>query len=75
MRRISPALVMQIVGMFTWLLVGAMARPGAAQEPLPPPRRPPSPTSSRAEETAQPPVQSVDLSTWSGRTEVPRSVR
>ena len=33
MVRISPALVMQVVGTSAWLLVGAMARPGAAQEP------------------------------------------
>jgi hypothetical protein len=31
----SPALVMQVVATFAWLLVGAMARPGAAQEPVP----------------------------------------
>jgi hypothetical protein len=35
MERISPALVMRIVGTFAWLLVGAMARPAAAQEPVP----------------------------------------
>ena len=68
--RMSSTLVMQVVGTFAWLLVGAMAHPGAAREPVPPPRRHPSPTSSSAEETAQPPVQPVDLSTWSGRTEV-----
>ena len=32
MGRISPALVMPVVGAFACLLVGAMARPGAAQE-------------------------------------------
>jgi hypothetical protein len=31
----SPALVMQVVATFAWLLVGAMARPAAAQEPVP----------------------------------------
>ena len=35
MVRIPPALVMQVVGTFAWLLLGAMARPGAAQEPGP----------------------------------------
>jgi hypothetical protein len=35
MGRISPALVVQVVGTFAWLLIGAMARPGAAQEPSP----------------------------------------
>ena len=70
MRRISPALVMQIVGTFAWLLVGAMARPGAAQEPSPAPAAPSFADVVSAEETAQPPVQPVDLSTWSGRTEV-----
>jgi hypothetical protein len=35
MGRSSPALVTQVVGTFAWLLVGAMARPGAAQEPGP----------------------------------------
>jgi hypothetical protein len=32
MGRVSPALAIQVVGTFAWLLVGAMARPGAAQE-------------------------------------------
>jgi hypothetical protein len=40
MGRISPALVTQVVGTFAWLLVGAMARPGAAQEPVPTARAP-----------------------------------
>jgi hypothetical protein len=35
MGRISPALVMQVVGTFAWVLVGVMVRPGAAQEPVP----------------------------------------
>ena len=74
MGRISPALVMPIVGTFAWLLVGAMARPGS---------RPGAESRPRGvllrrrrlgvEETDQPPVQPVDLSTWSGRTEYPLS--
>jgi hypothetical protein len=73
MGRSSPARVMQVVGTFAWLLVGAMARPGAAQEPAPV-----APARSFAdvvsiEETAQPPAQPIDLSTWSGRTEYPLS--
>ena len=71
MARISPALVMQVVGTFAWLLVGAMARPGAAQEPAPAAAAPSfADVVSAVEETAQPPVQPVDLSTWSGRTDV-----
>ena len=73
MGRSSPALMMRIIGAFAWLLVGAMARPGAAQEPVPT-----APARSFAdlvspEETDQPPVQAYDLSTWSGRTEYPLS--
>jgi hypothetical protein len=36
MGRISPAIVMRAVGIFAWLVVGAMALPAAAQQPLPP---------------------------------------
>ena len=73
MGRNSPALVTQVVGTFAWLLVGAMAGPGAAQQPVPV-----APARSYAdyislEETAQPPAQPIDLSTWSGRTEYPLS--
>ena len=76
MARIPPALVMQVVGTFAWLLVGAMARPGAAQEPAPaaaapsfadvvsPSRKPPSHQSSRRpvhlERSHRVPVQSGD---------------
>jgi hypothetical protein len=71
MARISPALVLQVVGTFAWLLVGAMARQGAAQEPVPAA----SASSfndiiSAVAETDQPPAQPVDLSAWSGRTDV-----
>src|SRR6516165_5981865 len=73
MSRITSARVMQVVGTFAWLLVGAMARPAAAQEPVPA-----APASSFADlvssvETDQPPAQPIDLSTWSGRTEYPLS--
>jgi hypothetical protein len=68
MGRISPALVMQVVGTLAWLLVGAMARPGAAQEPAPAAAAPS--VADLVEEMAQPPVQPIDLATWSGRTEV-----
>ena len=70
MVRIPPALVMQVVATFAWLLVGAMARPGAAQEPSPAAAAPSFADVVPVEETAQPPVQPVDLSTWSGRTDV-----
>ena len=69
MVRISPAPVRKLVGTFIWLVVGAMARPGAAQEP------PPAAAASSfndimsvVEETDPPPVQGIDLATWSGRT-------
>jgi hypothetical protein len=73
MGRSSPARATQLVGMAAWLLVGAMPRPGAAQEPAPV-----APARSFADmvpvdETAQPPAQPIDLSTWSGRTEYPLS--
>jgi hypothetical protein len=73
MGRISPTLVMRVIGTFAWLLLGAMARAGAAQEPAPI-----APASSFSDlvpsvETVQPPAQPIDLSTWSGRTEYPLS--
>ncbi len=70
MIRISPALVMQVVGTFAWLLVGAMAGQGAAQEPGPVAAAPSFADLASVEETAEPPAQPVDLSTWSGRTEL-----
>ena len=66
MVRIPPTLVMQVVATFAWLLVGAMARPGAAQEPTPAAAAPSFADLLSVEETDQP----IDLSTWSGRTEV-----
>ena len=70
---ISPARVMQALGVFAWLLGGAMARPAAAQEPVPT-----APASSFADlvssvETDQPPVQPFNPSAWTGRTEYPLS--
>src|SRR5262245_1988482 len=73
MGRLSPTLVMQVIGTFAWLFVGAMARPGAAQEPAPMAPAPSFPDYVAPEEAAQPPVQPIDLSTWSGRTEYPLS--
>jgi hypothetical protein len=69
MARLSPALVLRVLGTFAWLLVGAMARQGAAQEP-PPPAAASSFVDfmSAVEETDQPPGQPIDLSTWSGPT-------
>ena len=69
MSRISPALLMQVVGAFSCLFVGAMARPGAAQEPVPVAAAPAYSDLVPVEETAQPPAQPVDLSTWSGSTD------
>ena len=54
MRPISPALVMQVVATFAWLLVGAMTRPGAAQEPGPTPAAPSFADLVTDEETVQP---------------------
>jgi hypothetical protein len=73
MSRISPALVLQVVGTFAWLLVGATARPGAAQEPAPAPTALSFADVVAPEETAQSPVQPFDPSTWIGRTEYPLS--
>jgi hypothetical protein len=66
MGRISRALVMQVVGMFAWLLVGAMARPAAAQEPDPATATPSLPQLVSPEQNAQP----TDPETWGGQTEV-----
>jgi hypothetical protein len=72
MGRISPARVMQAVGAFAWLLVGAMARPAAAQEPvLTVPARSFADVVS-IEETDQPPAQPIDLSTFGDLTFTPR---
>jgi hypothetical protein len=57
---------MQVVGTFAWLLAGAMARPGAAQEPDPT-AVVPSITQPFSSEEA---VQTTQPATWSGRTEV-----
>jgi hypothetical protein len=54
MSRISPALVTRVVGTFAWLLVGAMARPGAAQEPGPAAVAPAFADLVPPEETVQP---------------------
>ena len=75
MVRIPPALVMQVVGTFAWLLVGAMARPGAAQEPAPAAAAPSYADVIPYVESAQLPAQPIDFSTWSGRTELTRWVR
>jgi hypothetical protein len=60
---------MQVVGTFAWLLVGAMAHPGAAQEPVPT-----APASSFADlvqavETVQPP--GVVPSDYAGQASAP----
>ena len=73
MVRISPTLAIPIVGTFAWLLVGAMGRPVVAQEPVPASAVPSYADVVSPEETVQPPVQPIDLSTWSGRTEYPLS--
>jgi hypothetical protein len=71
MGRISSALAMQAVGRFAWLFVGAMAMPAAAQEPsLPAPAVATLADDVSVEDAAQPPVEPIDLSTWSGRTDV-----
>ena len=70
MARISPALVMQVVGTFAWLLLGAMAQPGAAQEPSPAAVAPSFADLVPVEEIAPPPVPPGDPSTWIGRTNV-----
>ncbi len=72
MARFSPALVVQVLGMFAWLLVGAMARQGVAQEPAPAPAAASSfdEIMSTVEETDPPPAPLFDLSTWSGRTDL-----
>ena len=71
MVRICSALAMQAVGLFAWLFLGAMAMPAAAQEPSP---AAPAVASLAdvvsVEDAAEPPVQPIDLSTWSGRTDV-----
>ncbi len=71
MARISPALMLKVVGTFAWLLVGAMARQGAAQEPAPAAAASSvNDIISAVEETDQPPVPPFDLSAWTGRTDV-----
>jgi hypothetical protein len=50
MRRISPALLTQVIGTFAWLVVGATARPGVAQQVGPAPAQsglPPLPAAAR----------------------------
>ena len=71
MGRSSPARMLQIVGAFAWLLVGAMARPAAAQEPAPAAAAPSYADVIPSVETVQPPVQPINPSAWSGRTEYP----
>jgi hypothetical protein len=66
MGSISPALVMRFAGTFAWLLVGAMARPGAAQEPSPTAPAPSLPQVIQPTETVQPTYPEE----WNGRTEV-----
>jgi hypothetical protein len=71
MGRILPARVMPFVGMFTWLLVGALGHPGAAQEPSPAAAAPSYAVVISVEDTAQPQVSPINPATWSGRTEYP----
>ena len=71
MGRISSALVVQAVGPFAWLFLGAMALPAAAQEPGPAAAAVATVADVvSVEDAVEPPVQPLDLSTWSGRTEV-----
>jgi hypothetical protein len=70
MGRRSPAFVMHLVGTFAWLLVGAVERPAAAQEPAPVAAAPSYADVLSVDDTDQPPVQPYDVSTWSGPTEV-----
>jgi hypothetical protein len=54
MVRVSPAFVIQLVGTVAWLVVGAMARPAAAQEPRPAVPAPTLPDLVPPEEIVQP---------------------
>jgi hypothetical protein len=62
MGRSSPRILMQVVGIFVWLLVGAMARLAAAQEPSPVAAAPSFADVVLPEETDQPPVQAFNPS-------------
>jgi hypothetical protein len=62
---------MQVVGAFAWLLVGAMVRPGDAQEPVPTAPAASIAAAVSSAEADQPPVQPFNLSAWRGRTEYP----
>jgi hypothetical protein len=68
---ILRAFVIPFVVTFSWLLVGAMACPAAAQEPSPAPAAPAYADVIAVDDTAQPPVPPINPAEWSGRTEYP----
>jgi hypothetical protein len=66
MSRISRAFLIPVVGTFAWLLVGAMARPAAAQESDPASATPSFTPIVSPEQNVLP----TDPTTWNGKTEV-----